>query len=211
MSFSNQHKYDEVCVDPALLSSSRDSVYVSPVTENIPSHQPLWETPFDTSLYLPDCPRPNHDNPTFTDTKTASPTSAKGHRRRPSRTSYGKKKADVDVVDLPAHTRSEDDEMCKLSARERNRIAACRSRLKKSKNIKHLEEEERLMSIKHECLSAYVAGLQGEVFELENMLLAHRDCDCVVIQKYFKARKAGLGQKQDIGPWRSLKYLSERA
>jgi len=187
----------QACVDPAILSPPRGVDYLSPVLEDDgPGGQLLSVTsPDDTFSGLPTTTSPWFDGGDSTGLG-AKPTSAstKGGRRR-----SGRKKTSVpDVAETSAAVRPEEDTATrKLSMRERNRMAACRSRLKKSKDIKHLEEEERLASIKRECLSAYVAGLQSEVFELENMLLAHRDCSCVVIQKYFKVR-SGLESSGDM-------------
>ena len=191
-------------VDPALLLPRRSRDFLPPVVQDISSNQLLWGASSDTlddpstTTWLDHSDPTWHDDddPTLIETAHISSSTEEG-QRRPRHSSARKRKGEVDVAETPTSTRPEVDGARKLSTRERNRIAAYRSRLKRSKDVEHLEEEERLVSIKRDRLSAYVASLRSEAFELQNMLLAHRECDCVAIRKYFKVRK-GIDWSDDV-------------
>lgn len=77
--------------------------------------------------------------------------------------------------------------------RTRNRAAANKCRAKTKLAVADLESTERAMSTEHRELSATARGLRDEVLLLKNELLAHGNCDDVLIQQYLtnQARMVG--------------------
>ena len=70
--------------------------------------------------------------------------------------------------------------------RVRNRMAANKCRRKTRDAIDRLEEETRHGADLHDHLAAQAAALRSEIYDLNNMLLRHDDCDCVLIQQYLR-------------------------
>lgn len=67
---------------------------------------------------------------------------------------------------------------------ERNRMAASKCRQKKKQWVQSLEERAEQVTSVNDRLRSHVAQLKEEVLELKTQLLAHRNCDCNVIQQY---------------------------
>ena len=165
-------------VEPALLSSVELAIYAS---EDYPVHQMHWEP----SLDLLDAPSAQSYESHSVNAQVISEPIGKGSHQW----SRSWSRTGPDKTELLNSTCSDADKAPKLSIRERNRVAAFRSRKKRNKEIKDLEEKEHQIFLKHESLSAALSDLRAELFKLENMLLAHTECDCVLIRKYFMVRR----------------------
>ncbi|KAH7184428.1 hypothetical protein DER44DRAFT_803118 [Fusarium oxysporum] len=72
-------------------------------------------------------------------------------------------------------------------AKERNRIAAGKSRAKKREHTLRVHSEEQELERTNHDLSTCVANLIREVQELKMKLLQHTDCDCSLIHDYLAA------------------------
>ncbi|KAM5527805.1 bZIP transcription factor [Fusarium oxysporum f. sp. phaseoli] len=72
-------------------------------------------------------------------------------------------------------------------AKERNRIAAGKSRAKKREHTLRVQSEEQELERTNHDLSNCVANLTREVQELKMKLLQHTDCDCSHIHDYLAA------------------------
>ncbi|KAH7462917.1 hypothetical protein FOMA001_g18267 [Fusarium oxysporum f. sp. matthiolae] len=72
-------------------------------------------------------------------------------------------------------------------AKERNRIAAGKSRAKKREHRLRVQSEEQELEQTNHDLSNCVANLTREVQELKMKLLQHTDCDCSLIHDYLAA------------------------
>ncbi|KAH7201469.1 hypothetical protein DER44DRAFT_727980 [Fusarium oxysporum] len=72
-------------------------------------------------------------------------------------------------------------------AKERNRIAAGKSRAKKREHTLRVQSEEQELERTNHDLSNCVANLTCEVQELKMKLLQHTDCDCSLIHDYLAA------------------------
>lgn len=71
--------------------------------------------------------------------------------------------------------------------KERNRIAAGKSRAKKREHTLRVQSEEQELERTNHDLSICVANLTREVQELKMKLLQHTDCDCSLIHDYLAA------------------------
>lgn len=85
--------------------------------------------------------------------------------------------------DDSAHLDQQRDDHIKV-IRERNRIAANKLRAKKSEEALRLKSSEQDVERIHSDLSACVADLTLEVYELKMQLLQHSGCNCTLIQNY---------------------------
>jgi hypothetical protein len=74
-----------------------------------------------------------------------------------------------------------------LHTKERNRIAASKSRAKKREHTLRVQSEEQELERTNQDLSLCVANLTREVQELKMKLLQHTDCDCSLIHDYLAA------------------------
>jgi len=74
-----------------------------------------------------------------------------------------------------------------LHTKERNRIAASKSRAKKRVHTLRVQSEEQELERTNHDLSICVANLTREVQELKMKLLQHTDCDCSLIHDYLAA------------------------
>ncbi|KAM0085557.1 hypothetical protein ACKRZS_002163 [Fusarium odoratissimum] len=71
--------------------------------------------------------------------------------------------------------------------KERNRIAAGKSRAKKRERTLRVQSEEQELERTNHDLCIYVANLTREAQELKMKLLQHTDCDCSLIHDYLAA------------------------
>jgi flagellar biosynthesis/type III secretory pathway M-ring protein FliF/YscJ len=71
--------------------------------------------------------------------------------------------------------------------KERNRVAASKSRTKKREHTLRVQSEEQELERTNRNLSIYVTSLTREVQELKMKLLQHTDCDCSLIHDYLAA------------------------
>ena len=71
-----------------------------------------------------------------------------------------------------------------LTQRQRNRLAASKSRRKKDTAVKQLERDERIIAQQHDHLLAHVATLDAQVLTLKSLLLEHQSCNCNNIRNY---------------------------
>ncbi|RIB23012.1 hypothetical protein C2G38_2242937 [Gigaspora rosea] len=69
---------------------------------------------------------------------------------------------------------------------ERNRIAASKCRQKKKAWVQDLKNKADSIIAKNNQLHAFVNDLKEEMLALKNQLLAHRNCDCNILQEYIK-------------------------
>ncbi|KAH7142260.1 hypothetical protein DER46DRAFT_113374 [Fusarium sp. MPI-SDFR-AT-0072] len=72
-------------------------------------------------------------------------------------------------------------------AKEKNRIAAGKSRAKKREHMLRVQSEEQELERTNHDLSNCLANLTREVQELKMKLLQHTDCDCPLIHDYLAA------------------------
>ncbi|KAJ4041225.1 hypothetical protein NW753_010633, partial [Fusarium oxysporum] len=72
-------------------------------------------------------------------------------------------------------------------AKERNRIAADKSRAKKREHMLRIQSEEQELEQTNHDLSNCIANLTREVQELKMKLLQHAGCDCSLIHDYLAA------------------------
>jgi hypothetical protein len=77
----------------------------------------------------------------------------------------------------------DDDDPIRSENLHRNRLAATKCRLKKKVWIEELERKTGEASRRHDQLQASIVQLKDELASLRNMLLAHRNCNCNLIQK----------------------------
>lgn len=82
-----------------------------------------------------------------------------------------------------AHSAQQHDGSIKV-IQERNRIASNKFRAKKNEDLLRLKASEQDIRRVHRELSACVADLTLEVYELKMQLLQHSGCDCALIQRY---------------------------
>jgi hypothetical protein len=71
--------------------------------------------------------------------------------------------------------------------KERNRVAASKSRTKKREHTLRVQSEVQELERTNHNLSIYVTSLTREVQELKMKLLQHTDCDCSLIHDYLAA------------------------
>ncbi|KAJ1963316.1 hypothetical protein H4R35_007262 [Dimargaris xerosporica] len=109
-----------------------------------------------------------------TDTATTSPTRSTGQSSR----STAKRKDPQS-----GHDDDASDEK-RLRFLERNRIAASKCRQKKKQWIESLKQQSEEVTQRNKQLNMVVTQLKEEILVLKNQLLAHRDCNCTVIQQY---------------------------
>ncbi|KOS19428.1 Transcription factor atf21 [Escovopsis weberi] len=81
--------------------------------------------------------------------------------------------------------------------REKNRIAACKCRRKQRKAVSKLTSTHEGLEDLNRQLCGQVSELEAEAYVLKNMLMAHGNCGCEMIQQYFKDAAASLVQKVD--------------
>jgi len=71
-----------------------------------------------------------------------------------------------------------------LTQRQRNRLAASKSRRKKDIAVKQLELDERAIARHHGYLLAQASSLESQVLALKSLLLEHQGCSCHSIRQY---------------------------
>jgi len=87
------------------------------------------------------------------------------------------------------HDNSRDDEDSEARRKrflERNRIAASKCRQKKKIWMQQLSSEADQAAARNKALQMMINQLKDEVLVLKNQLLAHRNCNCNVIQQYIQ-------------------------
>ena len=72
----------------------------------------------------------------------------------------------------------------KMTQRQRNRLAASKTRRKKDVAVKQLELDERALSRHHGHLLEQATGLEEQVVALKGLLLEHQGCSCDGIHNY---------------------------
>ncbi|KAI0450611.1 hypothetical protein F5B21DRAFT_490300 [Xylaria acuta] len=78
--------------------------------------------------------------------------------------------------------------------RERNRVAARKSRQKAKRNEKELQRRERELSEQNKVLLSYVGSLRGDILDLKTEILRHSQCNSSIIQNYItNAARRQLG------------------
>ncbi|RKP24698.1 hypothetical protein SYNPS1DRAFT_29544 [Syncephalis pseudoplumigaleata] len=92
--------------------------------------------------------------------------------------------------DAYEHDGDEDDEDKRQKFLERNRVAAFKCRQKRKAWMQELETKSEEVTKRNKALHLLVNQLKEEAIQLKNQMLAHRDCDCNVIQRY--VRTSGL-------------------
>ncbi|KAJ1920533.1 hypothetical protein H4219_001232 [Mycoemilia scoparia] len=70
---------------------------------------------------------------------------------------------------------------------ERNRIAASKCRQKKKQWVKELEQRAEEATIQNHNLHTAVAQLKEEILALKSQLIAHRNCNCSMIQQFMQS------------------------
>ena len=99
----------------------------------------------------------------------------------------------VDARSIKAASVEGDDEDKLALRRARNRVAAYKSRAKKSKEISHLEEDMQRARDRRAELSSYAEELKSEVFMLKNEILLHGQCEFPPIKQYLMSSVMKLG------------------
>ncbi|ORX95262.1 hypothetical protein K493DRAFT_301562 [Basidiobolus meristosporus CBS 931.73] len=79
---------------------------------------------------------------------------------------------------------NEDEDEKRKKFLERNRMAASKCRQKKKMWMKELEIRSEEVTNRNKSLHMLVGQLKEEVMQLKGQLLAHRNCNCNVIQQY---------------------------
>ncbi|KAK9696831.1 hypothetical protein K7432_012261 [Basidiobolus ranarum] len=79
---------------------------------------------------------------------------------------------------------NDDEEEKRKKFLERNRMAASKCRQKKKMWMKELEVRSEEVTNRNKSLHMLVGQLKEEVMQLKGQLLAHRNCNCNVIQQY---------------------------
>ncbi|CAG8609916.1 18195_t:CDS:2, partial [Acaulospora morrowiae] len=69
---------------------------------------------------------------------------------------------------------------------ERNRIAASKCRQKKKAAMQELKERADAIGTRNASLHGFVNDLREELLTLKNQLLAHRNCNCNILQEYIR-------------------------
>ncbi|KAK4046113.1 hypothetical protein OIV83_006339 [Microbotryomycetes sp. JL201] len=130
---------------------------------------------------------------------------------------------DVDEIDATAAGSSfltmATNGTAKLSALERNRIAASKSRKRKRERMQNMEQVATDLSMANAALQATALQLKSELFALRSQLtMIHHDqsrCECAHVQGYLKRERSGQGisvivelsgetlskQYGDVGKW----------
>jgi hypothetical protein len=76
---------------------------------------------------------------------------------------------------------------------ERNRVAASRCRQRKKQKIEELEKRASETAQRNEELKLTISALKDELIMLKNMLLAHRNCECSLVQEYINNGGLSVG------------------
>ncbi|KAK9768803.1 hypothetical protein K7432_000321 [Basidiobolus ranarum] len=79
---------------------------------------------------------------------------------------------------------NDDSEEKRKKFLERNRMAASKCRQKKKVWMQELEMKSEEVTDRNKSLHMMVGQLKEEVLQLKGQLLAHRNCNCNVIQQY---------------------------
>ncbi|RKP23736.1 hypothetical protein SYNPS1DRAFT_30507 [Syncephalis pseudoplumigaleata] len=115
---------------------------------------------------------------------------ASSSTKRKRSTSPTAKNEDAAHDDAYEHDGDEDDEDKRQKFLERNRVAAFKCRQKRKAWMQELETKSDEVTKRNKALHLLVNQLKEEAIQLKNQMLAHRDCDCNVIQRY--VRTSGL-------------------
>jgi len=77
----------------------------------------------------------------------------------------------------------------RLNPRQRNRLAAGKSRRKRTQAVQQLEADERAEGGRRAALAALAEDLELEAARLRRLLTEHTDCRCATIRAYFDIRR----------------------
>ncbi len=124
-----------------------------------------------------DSPSTLDDTQTETADGTPNPTSCRNNVSDPSSSRPGRGQTSTQRAAPVESDR-------KLRSLERNRVAAHKCRQKKREWVHELEVKTEHASQRHEQLQASISQLKDELIALKTMLLAHRNCNCDLVQKY---------------------------
>ncbi|PHH91329.1 hypothetical protein CDD83_900 [Cordyceps sp. RAO-2017] len=98
-----------------------------------------------------------------------------------------------------------------ISAREKNRIAAEKCRLKKRYSVAQLESKHEILEAQHRQLLDTVAVLVAETHDLKNMVMQHSNCDNDLIQRYLDdAASSWITKRRDSGPMEESAFPTRR-